>query len=264
MNQWTSSSFCFVFIILQKNLAKGRDLEEAILNIESAKELRLSLKENLIQYSDRLEVIRERIEGASRLHHLLGLDFEKKDDIQLEMQKLAEKIGAVNFIDRLRNAANKSIATTTTTIASAAVAATETKNNLTEHCLYWHSEINHCDNNRQSNNLNKRTGIQEMNIDDDGNHSKMGDSGLGSCDRCEIDNKLIRTCSCQSFDESTTNKSHNSDDIEEDCFAINAKGMMEYQMSPLKPNAHLYSYSSNIALPDMKDSSDLAPKTQKY
>lgn len=227
--------------------------------------MRLSLKQYLLQYSDRLEVIRERIEGASRLYHLLGLDFEKKDEIQLEMHKLAEKIGAVNFMDRFRNAANKnSTATTTTMTSTTAAAAAETKNNPTEHCLYWHSEISHCDNNRQSNNLIKRTGIQEINIDDDGNHSKMGDSGLGSCDRCEIDNKLIRTCSCQSFDESTTNKSHNSDDIEEDCFAINAKGMMEYQMTPLKPNAHLYSYSSNIALPDMKDSSDLAPKTQKY
>lgn len=37
--------------------------------------------------------------------------------------------------------------------------------------------------------------------DDDEDHSKMADSGLGGCDRCEGNDKLVRTCSCQSFYE---------------------------------------------------------------
>lgn len=39
--------------------------------------------------------------------------------------------------------------------------------------------------------------------DDEEEHSKMADSGLGYCNRCEGNEKLIRTCSCQSFEDPT-------------------------------------------------------------
>lgn len=61
---------------------------------------------------------------------------------------------------------------------------------------------------------------------------------------------------CFSF-EST----RNSDESEGDCFESSAKEM-GFQ-SPLQPNAHLYSYGSNLELPDFENSSGLAPKTQK-
>lgn len=231
-------------------MAKGRDLEEAASNLESAKELRTDLKQNLSQYSDRLETIRERVEGAVRLHHLLGLEFKEKD-VQLEMQKLAEKIGALNLIERYRSVAKNN---TNAKIDKTSTPFKET----TDNCSCWPTDT------RFNTNRNEVKTVEmigdEMMGDDD--HSKIADSGLGGCDRCEMNDKLVRTCSCQSFDE-PTNKSHNSDELEEDCFDNNMKGVIDYQMSPLKPNAHLYSYSSNIALPDLENNIGLAPKTQK-
>lgn len=211
--------------------------------MESAKDLRASLKQYLNQYSDRLEAIRERIEGAVRLHHLLDSEFKEKD-VQMEMHRLAEKIGALSLIERYRNTtkpnAHTKIDKTSTPSKEAAL----------DTCSCWPNETRF-HSNRESNNA-----------DEDEDHSKMADSGLGGCDRCEMDDKLIRTCSCQSFDEPT--KSHNSDEMEEDCFDSNIKSAHDYQMSPLQPNAHLYSYPSNMALPDLDNSCGLAPKTQKY
>lgn len=233
-------------------MAKGRDLDEAALNLESARELRTNLKQHLNQYSDRLETIRERIEGAVRLHHLLSLDFKEKD-VQLEMHKLAEKIGAAGLIERYRNPtknhSNVRMNEKTTSTPSKDV----------DNCSCWPSDARFHTTKSETSNSAKNADIL---ADEDEDHSKMADSGLGGCDRCEMNDKLVRTCSCQSFDETTT-KSHNSDEMEEDCFDNNMKSVMDYQMSPLKPNAHLYSYSSNIALPDLENTFGLAAKTQK-
>lgn len=238
---------------MQKYLAKGRDLEEAAMNLESARDLRAGLKHNLAQYSDRLEAIRERIEGAVRLHHLLGLDFKEKD-VQMEMHKLAEKIGALGLIERYRNstkanAIGKFDKTSSSTPSKEA----------TDSCSCWPNDARFHSHRSESNNASKL--MADLMTDEDEDHSKMADSGLGGCDRCEMDDKLIRTCSCQSFDEPTS-KSHNSDEMEEDCFD-STKGGIDYQMSPLQPNAHLYSYPSNMALPDLENTCGLAPKTQK-
>lgn len=51
-----------------------------------------NLNSVLKAYSGRLEILREKIEGAARLHHLLALKLNEAD-VQMEMQKLAEKIG---------------------------------------------------------------------------------------------------------------------------------------------------------------------------
>lgn len=226
-------------------MAKGRDLEEAALNLDSIKELRTDLKTHLSQYSDRLETIRERVEGAVRLHHLLGLEFKEKD-VQLEMQRLAEKIGALNLIERYRSVTKND---TNTKIDKTSTPFKET----TDNCTCWPIDA------RFHNNRDVKT--VEMIGDEDEDHSKIADSGLGGCDRCEMNDKLVRTCSCQSIDE-PTNKSHNSDEMEEDCYDNNMKSGIDYQISPLKPNAHLYSYSSNMAL-DLDNDIGLAPKTQK-
>lgn len=234
---------------MQKYLAKGRDLDEAASNLDSAKDL--NLKQILSQYSDRLEIIRERIEGTVRLHHLLGLDFKEKD-VQLEMQRLAEKIGAVSLIERYRNLAKNN------SNAKIDKTSTPSKETIENPCSCWTSETRY-HSNRESNSLLKAT---EIIGDEDEDHSKIADSGLGGCDRCDMDDKLTRTCSCQSFDDPTS-KSHNSDEMEEDCFDSNMKGSIDYQMSPLRPNAHLYSYASNITLPDFENACGLVPKTQK-
>lgn len=231
-------------------MAKGRDLEEAAMNLESAKELRTELRQHLSQYSDRLEMIRERVEGAVRLHHLLGMEFKEKD-VQVEMQKLAEKIGALSLIERYRNVTKDNVNNTKIDKTSTPF------KEANDSCSCWPTDARF-HNNRDVN----KTGI-EMMVDEDEDHSKIADSGLGGCDRCEMNDKLVRTCSCQSFDE-PTNKSHNSDEMEEDCYDNNMKGGIDYHsMSPLKPNAHLYSYSSNITLPDLENNIGLAPKTQK-
>lgn len=230
---------------LQKYLAKGRDLDDAALHLESARDLRANLKQHLNQYSDRLETIRERVEGAVRLHHLLGLDFKEKD-VQMEMHRLAEKIGALGLVERYRHS-NK-----LNSIGKIDKTSTPSKE-ATDNCSCWPNDVRF-HSNRESNSAM---------ADEDEDHSKMADSGLGGCDRCEMNDKLIRTCSCQSFDEPTS-KSHNSDEMEEDCFDSNSKGGIDYhQMSPLQPNAHLYSYSSNMALPDLDNTCGLAHKTQK-
>lgn len=222
------------------------------MNLENARDLRSNLKQNLNQYSDQLEAIRERIEGAVRLHHLLGLDFKERD-VQLEMHRLAEKIGAMNLIERYRNFEKTDLD------GGKFDKANTTSNETTDRCSCWQSDARYHSSNHNSSNSMKNA---EMMTDEDEDHSKMADSGLGGCDRCDMNDKLVRTCSCQSFDEPTT-KSHNSDDLEEDCFDNNMKNAIDYQMSPLKPNAHLYSYSSNIALPDLENTCGLAPKTQK-
>lgn len=227
-------------------MAKGRDLEESALDTESAKHLRQTLKLNLSQYSNRLELIRERIEGAVRLHHLLGSDIKEKD-VQQEMQRLAEKIGASSLIERYKNVSKGS----RLNIGKTNKTSTPTKDPADD-CSCWHNNAVQYDMNREANSLIKTT---EISVDDDEEHSKMADSGVGGCDRCEVDDKLMRTCSCQSFDEPTS-KSHNSDDMEDDCFDNNI-------IAQLKPNAHLYNYASNITLPDMENTSGLAPKTQK-
>lgn len=53
-----------------------------------------------------------------------------------------------------------------------------------------------------------------------------------------------------------------SDELEEDCFESSAKEMLDFQ-TPIQANAHLYSYSSNLNLPEFESGSGLDPKIQK-
>lgn len=218
-----------------------------------------------MQYSERLEEIRERIEGAARLHHLLRLGFTDRDT-HSEMEKLAKKIGAVNLIDRCT--ASKNIKSKH--VAVAIIVGDDgggCSSGNAEHCVCWpHTVPNYGDNFNKTNPM-QSVGTHEMipraAADDEEDHSKMSDSGVGSCGRCDVDTKLMRTCSCHSFDEST-NKSHHSNDAEEeDCFDNCGKKMLDYQMSTVMPNAHLYSYSMSIELPDMEHINGLTPKMQK-
>lgn len=182
-------------------MAKGRDLDDAAVNVESIKETRTNLKQNLESFSDRLENIRERIEGAARLHHLLALELKEKD-VQQEMQKLAEKIGVLSLIDRCRESVAKN--------ERAKILKSPTKETMNS-CHCWRDNSFEIEKHLREPNQHGLTNASAKNSeniqqqpDDDEEHSKMADSGLGGCERCEGNDKLIRTCSCQSFDEPTT------------------------------------------------------------
>ncbi|XP_070494733.1 uncharacterized protein Pura isoform X3 [Chironomus tepperi] len=80
------------YFISMKHIAKGKDLIEATNDLESLKTYGVNLNSILKDYSGRLENLREKVEGAARLHHLMALKLNEAD-VQMEMQKLAEKIG---------------------------------------------------------------------------------------------------------------------------------------------------------------------------
>lgn len=180
-------------------MAKGRDLEDAALDVDLLAESRRTLKETLQAYTDRLETIRERIEGAARLHHLLALDLKEKD-VQLEMQRLAEKIGDAGLIERCRESSQKH---------GNQLPVTSTPSKGQDACACWR-ETQDNDNGKVETVILRNRRIRSMQLeqkvvdngqDDDEDQSKMADSGLGGCDRCEGSEKLARTCSCQSLDE---------------------------------------------------------------
>lgn len=157
-----------------------------------------NLNDNLTAFSERLETIRERIEGAARLHHLLNLHL-KEDDVQNEMQRLAEKIGVAGLVERCKE--NKNVKTSTPN---------RQKRSATDEnfCRCWSTDET---TNRDAVVLPQsmddvhldrklRSTLQD---DDEEDHSKMADSGLGGCDRCEENDQLVRSCSCQSFEDQT-------------------------------------------------------------
>lgn len=145
-----------------------------------------------------METTRERIEGAARLHHLLSLHL-KEDDVQNEMQRLAEKIGVAGLVERCKE--NKNLKTSTPHRQKHAAAdeafcrcwPNEERSNRDPVVLAQTMDDVHLD-------RNLRTTLQD---DDEEDHSKMADSGLGGCDRCEENDQLVRSCSCQSFEDQT-------------------------------------------------------------
>lgn len=225
---------------LQKHLAKGHDLQDASADIDALRSNASQLKEQLESFAERLENTRERIEGAARLHHLLGLHL-KEDDVQHEMQKLAEKIGVPGLVERCKE--NIAITKAASSSAISKISATSTPTTATTGHRQRHShsgplvkdkaEHGHCDCWRNGSVSDRSTslprslagqvnaavatvsvGANNSSItkhdrrvtsdeDDEEEHSKMADSGLGYCNRCEGNEKLIRTCSCQSFEDPT-------------------------------------------------------------
>lgn len=213
-------------------MAKGQDLQDACIDIDSLKESSRILKDNLARYAERLETTRERIEGAARLHHLLSLHI-KEDDVQHEMQKLAEKIGVPGLVDRCKDNLNKmyKISATSTPVSIKPSVPIVTENNTSSHekdtttkekqpinhCECWRNVSDHMRDQRTRKSASLPRSLTTVmqhakhdrctritsDEDDEEDHSKMADSGLGYCDRCEGNEKLIRTCSCQSFEDPT-------------------------------------------------------------
>lgn len=141
-------------------------------------------------FSEKLESAREKIEGASRLHHLVDLNI-KDTDVQIEILKLAEKIGALGVLEKLKNRQNERKQKPTNFIMPFAncTSPQEPKSHSTPtDCNCWRDEHNSTSKSNED--------------EEEEKESKMADSGLGGCDRCEgVQEKLSRVCSCQSFDE---------------------------------------------------------------
>ncbi|XP_058122091.1 uncharacterized protein LOC131294118 [Anopheles ziemanni] len=326
------------YFIARKHLGKGRDLCDASGELESMRENLRMLKECADEFQERLERVRERIEGAARLHSLLGMQQLKLDeDIRTEMLKLAQKIEAPEpLVERCRrlqlptvsidssndvslcsigepmpapgsvcsssNGHNNSNNHNTTTSTSDNISLdlslsdeTITATSTPEKGKFGHPQApprpmsppsslptlpteqgepqhhhHHHHHNGQTGGLRHRRSQSHhhhhhhhhhhRHDEEDEELSKMADSGLGGCDRCEGNAKLERTCSCQSFDD-PKNMCNNSDDLDEDCFEGISKPPLDLQI-PLQANAHLYCHASNLQL-DYEENNPFDQKTQK-
>uniref|UniRef100_A0A182IZX2 DH domain-containing protein n=1 Tax=Anopheles atroparvus TaxID=41427 RepID=A0A182IZX2_ANOAO len=339
------------YFIARKHLGKGRDLCDASGELESMRENLRLLKECADEFQERLERVRERIEGAARLHSLLAMQQLKLDeDIRTEMLKLAEKIEAPGpLVERCRrlllpnpaaidlandlstssvsvcssNGHNNHHNTTTSTsdnisldisLSDETITATSTPEKgkfgqpqasraispalppsslptlASEHGEPQHDHHHHLPHDHQQQQQNHhmdhhhhhqgaengQTAMRHRRSQSHHHHhhhhhhhrhdeedeelSKMADSGLGGCDRCEGNAKLERTCSCQSFDD-PKNMCNNSDDLDEDCFEGISKPSLDLQI-PLQANAHLYCHASNLQL-DYEENNPFDQKTQK-
>ncbi|XP_062544132.1 uncharacterized protein LOC134211360 [Armigeres subalbatus] len=263
----------FYFISL-KCISKGRDLYDASAELEILKDTLKILKDIVDQYKERLENTRERIEGAVRLHDFIeSLRLKPHDEaVQIEMIELAEKVEIPALIEHCRNllqtsASNNSNRDTNTTSTSDNISLdislsddTITATSTPEKRKYGQSLAppsliepngNHCSHHNHG---------RHHHDEDEEEQSKMADSGLGGCDRCEGNEKLERTCSCQSLND-PKNGCNNGDDLDEDCFEANSKPSLDLQI-PLQANAHLYCHASNLQL-DYEENNIFDQKTQK-
>jgi hypothetical protein len=214
--------------------------------MESVRECGENLNSLLNTYSERLEKLREKIEGAARLHHLLALKLNE-DDVQMEMQKLAEKIGLSSLMQNFNKSCNGGNKKTTGKM-------TITTTTITTSTPKKDSPIS-CDSHQQlqpesliiatsilpaieespekklsvtsSNNVAKA--CQEEDIDggemddEEEKTATLGDSGLGTLDEsfessaAKEGEKILRACSCESIvDDATMNACDNLSQHDED------------------------------------------------
>lgn len=249
-----------------------------------------NLNLELKAYSVRLESLREKIEGAARLHHLLALKLNE-DDIQKEMQKLAEKIGLSSLMQSIKT---KKTATGKMTITTTTITTSTPKKEREMTCDSSHGDsllistssvlpsIEESPEKKLENNVTKAR--PDDDDDNDGTlSSKLADdSGLGtfvdvSFDEMK-DGKLLRACSCQSIADDATlacdNSQHDHDDADLDDYDTSenitsislddpnkSESLSNIAPVPLQANAHLYCHASNLQL-DLDDSS-IDQKTQK-
>ncbi|XP_020714203.1 uncharacterized protein LOC101455976 isoform X3 [Ceratitis capitata] len=106
---------------------------------------------------------------------------------------------------------------------------------------------------------------EELEMEDgEEEQSKIADSGVGGCERCEGNPKLTRVCSCQSLNEAANlySKSHNSDELDFECYERPIKRYNDIH-SPMEANAHLQYHASSLELSKLEELSCLDPKIQK-
>lgn len=240
-----------------------------------------ALNSELKAYSARLECLREKVEGAARLHHLLALKLNE-DDIQKEMQKLAEKIGLAGLMHSIKSCAinqpkkvtgKMTITTTTITTSTPKKEREMTCDSFGDSLLLSTSILPSIEESPEKK-LEKHS--RQDDDDDDDDDTKMCDSGLETFD--ESDEKLLRAFSCQTIADDATlacdNSQHDHDDADLDDYDTSenitsisldepnkSESLGNIASVPLQANAHLYCHASNLQL-DLDDSS-IDQKTQK-
>lgn len=190
-------------------MAKGRDLHDAAMNIETLTESASNLKTALDCFAEKLEQARERIEGGTRLHHLLSIH-ERDVQMQQELERLALQIGGSNLLEKCRQTnqapvmrnkpttlnlnfsqnSKKSIIYSSTPASKSNRASLRASSGVGsfegQSCHCWREDMDEMLDNQE---------------DDEEEQSKIADSGVGGCERCEGNTKLTRVCSCQSLNE---------------------------------------------------------------
>ncbi|XP_055841406.1 uncharacterized protein LOC129908710 isoform X2 [Episyrphus balteatus] len=241
------------YFISMKHLAKGRDLHDAAIDMEPLKESATQLKTSLDSFSVKLEQTRERIEDASRLHHLLSLH-SKEEDMQHEMQRLSAKLGEPSLVEKCHAVTLKSYSNNSrvkpknsnTTMVTSTPDKVNSSSNNDSLCHCWREESSR---------------DEQPGDEDEEEHSKIADSGLGGCDRCEGNPKLARVCSCQSLNEAGQ-MCDKGDELDDDCYGRSSKQFLDIH-SPMEANSHLQCHASNMDLPRIEELSGLDPKVQK-
>lgn len=260
------------------------------MELDSLKSAGENLNSELKAYSVRLESLREKIEGAARLHHLLALKLNE-EDIQKEMQKLAEKIGlsslmqnakACSFHQAKKATGKMTITTTTITTSTPKKEREMTCDSHGDSLLISASVLPSIEESPEKKLPVKACrGEEEDDEDvDEADTSKLVDSGLDTFDESyELkDDKLLRACSCQTIADDVTlacdNSQHDDDadlddyDTSENITSISldepnkSESLNNIAPVPLQANAHLYCHASNLQL-DLDDTS-IDQKTQKY
>uniref|UniRef100_A0A8D8IBJ9 Pleckstrin homology domain-containing family G member 4B n=1 Tax=Culex pipiens TaxID=7175 RepID=A0A8D8IBJ9_CULPI len=265
-----SQEFDKFYYVTMRHLTKGKDLYDASAELEILKETLKLLKDCTDQHRERLERTRERMEGAVRLHEVLEKSVVDPAG-HGELMKLAELVDVPALAEQCRklmtvssnsNSDNRDTNTTSTSdnisldisMSDDTITATSTPEKVKP---------------QQMVPTLIEPGMQHRCKSDHGHHhhhedeeeqSKMADSGLGGCDRCEGNEKLERTCSCQSLND-PKNACNNGDDLDEDCFEGISKPSLDLQI-PLQANAHLYCHASNLQL-DYEENNIFDQKTQK-
>lgn len=194
-----------------RHLTKGKDLYDASAELEILKETLKLLKDCTDQHRERLERTRERMEGALRLHEVLEKSVVDPA-VHGELMKLAELVDVPTLAEQCRKlmtvsshskSDNRDTNTTSTSdnisldisMSDDTITATSTPEKVKP---------------QQMVPTLIEPGMQHRCKSDHGHHhhhedeeeqSKMADSGLGGCDRCEGNEKLERTCSCQSLND---------------------------------------------------------------
>lgn len=261
------------------------------MELDSMKRAGDHLNSELKAYSVCLESLREKIEGAARLHHLMALKLDE-DDIKDEMQKLAEKIG-LSFLMQGYNAgrqAKKATAKMTITTTTITTSAPKKEREMTfdshgDSLLISTSilpSIEESPEKKLENNATKAY-IEEDEDEEEketADNVKTTDSGVETFDESfEMkDEKLLRSCSFQSIADDATlacdNSQHDHDDVDLDDYDTSenitsislddpskSESLSNMASTPLQANAHLYCNTSNLQL-DLDDST-INQKTQK-
>ncbi|XP_011180766.2 uncharacterized protein LOC105211141 isoform X1 [Zeugodacus cucurbitae] len=103
---------------------------------------------------------------------------------------------------------------------------------------------------------------EELEMEDgEEEQSKIADSGVGGCERCDGNPKLTRICSCQSLNEAA-NLYSKSDELDFECYERSSKRYNDIH-SPMEANAHLQYHASSLELSKLDELSFLDPKIQK-